>query len=459
MTECWFRNPRDYIRELVEVGAYWLAWDRGTLLKYKIDPISFAELYYSKTYPWRMLLVGEQGTAELRPGASMARPTAVYPTWAYGDETALLEEVVTQPIGEDIDLCTTDECAPDERPVYGQEHRVVITNAPSASTGPGRRFLTYLKELQEDNPECIIHLHGAYSWRVAFGQGFGSADVQPRVTAQKGKVSLPSGREVKYEEVQKNPKWVTALGFKPVDLKIPRNRCMFNIKSAMWAAENYRNLFALPASRGITTRVPVDLETPDASYKPPEAKTIVTKKPSDGDKHICDSCSLALSCSYFRAGAVCSVPGAEPKPLAEYFNTRDSDQIISGLGILLQAQTRRLERGLREEEIEGIHPEVTKLINSLFDRGVALAKLVNPALRKPELAINVGPGGMAAVVTGSNPRTLMASVVRALEERGVPRDKITPDMVANLLESMRNQAKIPHAIEGTVTSVQDERVV
>jgi hypothetical protein len=69
-TEVWFRNPDTYIRELVECGVFQIAWDRGYLVKRKVDPIKHAELYYGQAYPWRVLAIGPQGSAEYRAATS-----------------------------------------------------------------------------------------------------------------------------------------------------------------------------------------------------------------------------------------------------------------------------------------------------------------------------------------------------------------------------------------------------
>lgn len=451
-TEVWFRNPSNYIKELVECGVGNIAWDRGFLIKKGIDASKHADLFFGLAIPYRILLVGEQGTAELGPGRGVDNPLAVYPTWEYGEDASLLEEIITRPVGQDPQICNDKSVQPDERPVFGQEHRVVITELPPAGTGPGRKFLSYLKELQEDNPGCIIHVHGLYGWKVAFGMGWRAADVEPRTAAQKGKVHLPSGSEATFERVQANAKWVTALGFKPADLAVPRNRCMYNIKSAVWAGQHYEELFAF-RSRG-TGKMP-DIETPDGEFKPEETKSPLPArvKAREGDKFHCDTCSLQNDCSFQRAGAVCSVPGAEPTELSRFFKTRDSDMIIDGLGVLMAAQTRRLDRGMQQEEAFGeLDPEVTKLINSVFAQGVQLAKLVNPNLRGSAVKVNigVGAGGSAQVVAGSSPHELIGGVVRELEARGIPRDKITPDLVKSVLEASTDPAKARQAIEGHV---------
>lgn len=447
-TEVWFRNPSNYIRELVECGVGRIAWDRGFLVKKGIDAAKHADLFFGTGVPYRILLIGDQGTAEVGPGRGLEKPVGVYPTWTYGEDATLLEEIVSRPIGQDKQVCSDMTVEPDERPVYGQEHRVVVSDLPPAGSGPGRKFFSYLKELQEEYPDCIIHVHGLYGFRTAFGLGFGAADIEPRTSAQKGKVSLPSGNEMMFEHVQQHAKWVTNLGFKPADLAVPRNRCMFNIKSALWCGENYEKLYKFRTRS--SGKLP-DIQTSDSNYKPEETSGYLTvrSKAQEGDKFFCDTCSLQTDCKFQRSGAVCSVPGAEPAELARYFKTRDSDMIIDGLGVLVAAQTRRLERGMKiEEDFGELDPEVSKLLNSLFNQGVQLAKLVNPSLRGGvKVNVAVGQGG-AAQVAVATPGELTGAVVRELEARGIPREKITPELIMSVLSSSAEPEKSRRAIEG-----------
>jgi len=455
-TQVWFRNPDSYIRELVECGQSLIAWDRGILQKKRIDAKKHADLYFGKTYPYRLLLVGEQGTAEIRPDSSIERPTAVYPTWGYGEDQALLEEIVSRPVGKDMKSCLDATVSADERPVWNQEHRVVINEVPNALTGPGRKFLRYLKELQEEYPECIIHVHGLYSYRMAFGMGFGASDIGPREAAQKGKIIFPSGREAKYEAAVQNPQWVTVLGFNPVDLSVPRNRCMYNIKSAVWAGENYNKLYNFRVA-GDSNYVP-DIESSDSEFVPATTGSALTVnvKPKPGDKQLCDTCSLASKCKHFRDGAVCTLPGADSKNLADMFGSRNADIIIDALGTLVAAGTRRLERGIKEENDFGeMSPEVTKMMGQIFGQGVQLAKLINPALGGgTKVQVNVN-GGSATVAT-SDPKQMVAVVMRELESQGIPRDQITPEAVMGLLSSMAQPARTQQAIEGELIT-RDEQ--
>lgn len=454
-TQVWFRNPHNYIRELVECGITNIAWSRGFLLKKKIEPHKHAKLYFGSD-PFRLLLVGEQGTAELTQDHDFKNPKAVYPTWTYGEELDVLENYLAYPVGEDQEICAIKGIAPDELPVFGQEHRVVVTGLPAGNLAAGRAILRAIHELQEDYPEAIIHLHGPYGWRIAFGSGIRSSDVEVRTSAQKGKVILPNGSEIIYEKAPAKADWIRLLGYHPADLSVPRMRCMFNIQSALWAGENYAEMFRF---RKNVMSAPPDITTPDTSFTKPETKDIVSRtavaKP--GDKFTCDTCSLMDSCKYYREGAVCSVPDAEPKALTEYFNTRDSGQILDGLAILMKSGVKRYERGVQEEGIVGeIIPEVTKMQTALFEQGVKLAKLVDPALRTTSgVQVNVG-GGSAVQVNSGSPRQVIAQVIREFEARGIAREDITPKMIEGAMSGISSPEERTRTVEAMVIDAKEQ---
>jgi hypothetical protein len=426
-TEVWFRNPNNYIRELIEVGTSNIVWDRGFVYKRKIDPVKFAKLYSIPAY--RMLLVGDQGSAEFRPGDELDKPCAVYPTWMYGNPPELLEELMMTNVADVEGACTDPSVPEDLRPHIGQEHRVIVANIPPATTGPSRKFLRHLQELQEEYPDCILHVHGLYSYRLAFGMGYGAADMESRSLAQKGHVMLPNGKDIAHERTVGCSQWVTLLGMSPVELAVPRNRCMYNIRSAMWAGAHWDENIAFK-SKG-----KAEPDTTSAIAPLPTTARVHSGIAQTGDKFHCDTCSLQTTCKYFRSGGVCSIPDSEPASLARMFKTRDSDMIIEGLGTLLAAQTRRLERGIEDEDDMGeLDPEVTKIINTLFANGVKLAKLVNPALAGgPKVGVFVQGNGAQVGIAGANPKALVSAMVAELEARGISRDKITPDMIAGLV--------------------------
>lgn len=447
-TEVWFRNPVNYIRELVEERVSNIVWDRGMVTKRRIDPHRHAMLYFTAAgiTDWRIMLIGEQGTAELGPHNDIDCPKAVYPTWRGDEPLQLLEEMMAQPMGEDAEACDAD-LPPDEKPVFGQPHRVFVTDLPAFSSGMGKKLAREMRDLQMDYPDCVLHIHGTYSWRLAFGMGFGSVDIDPRTDASKGRVTLPTGKMMIAEKTIGCPQWVTLLGMNVVELKEARNRCIYNIRSAQWAAEHFEDNLKFQSSG----RNHVD---PDSKQFFPatvqQRQSDMSIKPKAGDKLQCDTCSLQNTCKYFRTGAVCSVPGSEPAELARYFQTRDSDMIIDGLGTLLAAQTRRLERGMAEEDMYGeLDPEVTKIINQVFTNGTKLAKLVNPQLNGgPKVQVNVGGG--AAAVGAATPNQMMGAIVRELEARGVRREDITPDMIQGMLTEMAGGQSRDAVVEGRV---------
>lgn len=431
MTEVWFRNPHNYVRELAEVGGpFRVVWDRGILVKKRINPVQHARLYFGADADFDILCIGRQGTMHLTGDNDISRPLAVYPTWEYGENFNILEEMVSSPIGFDTDACSA--AVPlDERPVLGQPHRVVVTNLPDARLGANRPFYRHLRELQEEYTDCKIFLHGSYSYRVMFGMGFASADTEPRTAAAKGKVMLPNGKELAFARTIGQVQWVSLMGMSVTDLKEPRLRCVFNIKSARWAGDHFNDDIRFK-SKG---QVVVDPDDPVT--KIPTVKNGFKSDPSlikqPGDMVTCDTCSLNDTCKLSREGAVCTVQGSETNPLAKAFQSRDSSKIIDGLGTILAAQTTRLERGMEsEEEFGELDPEVTKVMNQLFSNGVKLAKLVDPTLTKPLVQINNG----RAAVTGASPKEFMAQIVRELEASGVRREDITTDMIESMMRKM-----------------------
>jgi hypothetical protein len=241
--------------------------------------------------------------------------------------------------------------------------------------------------------------------------------------------------------------WVNLLGMSVTDLKIPRNRCIFNIKSALWAGDHFAEKVNFK-SKGT---VQVDPDSPITKLPTTRHfQTNSTAVKQEGDMIACDTCSLSEGCKHYREGAVCTVQGSETNPLAKLFNSRDSSRIIDGLGTILAAQTERLERGMNlEEEDEVLDPEVTKIMNQLFTNGVKLAKLIDPSLSKPLVQINNGKA-----VAGASPKEFVAIAVRALEDQGIKREDITPELLEATLRRLAGPVipDQPRAIEGEVVN-------
>lgn len=429
-SEAWFRNPLKCIRELAEMNVTNIVWDRGVLVSRSIDAQRHLESNFPSAVDYRILLVGEQGTAELRRGQGFTKPFAVYPTWEYGQPLVDLLDMIENPVGKNVAACSDNRVPPDERPVLGQEHRVVVTSYPDPGTRHGRAFLHQLADIQDEYGNCIIHVHGSYSYRIAFGMGFRSADVNPVDEAAIGNLILGNGKKIKWEDADHYRQWVNLVNFSTTDLAVPRMRCMFNIKSALWAKDNYFRDINFLSIRTPNRSLQVDPTDPNPQPATTSSPFSSTPAWQPGDKITCDTCSATAQCKYSRDGAVCSLPKAETAELVSYFG-RDADKVITGTGKLIQAMVRRSERGMaREDEEEILDPEVTKALNSATVNAMKLAKILDPRLAAPmtKVGVFINNGQQTAVPTASK-NVIMGRAVAALEAQGISRDDITQEMI------------------------------
>lgn len=422
---------------MVDAGCPYTIWDQGYAFHKGIDVLKWAKLHYPSSVNFRVIAVQSGPNRpklayEYTAESKGALPVAAYPVWdALTDEMSTLRALVKKPVH--LDKERRIKCNPDDprrRPRIGQEHRVIIRNTTKLPHSTKNDVLNQIHDLQNEHPECIIHLYRTESKNKALSLSFRAFDLEFRTPASRGRVFLPNGKLVTIEEAtEKWGHWIELMGTTPSQLKVPRERTIFGIRSIMWAAENYNKNIPYRVRKKTSNGKVHDSLVLD-NYTPPKPK-------HELDMILCGSCTIQNTCKFFRAGSVCSVPNSEPAELAKYFNTRDSDRIIDGLGTLLATQSNRLQQGLQEEHLTGeLDPEVTKIINTLFTNGVKLAKLVNPALgeRGTQVSVSVGAGGQAAVVAGGSATQLTSRIVAELEAKGIPRDRITPEMIAGILD-------------------------
>jgi hypothetical protein len=408
----WIRNPEFCIHECIEESVFNFVWDGPYLHKRSLDPVKFAETWCTG-FHWRTMTVFDSDDTALETRWDGTR--VLHDVWAYGDELANLEECLANNAGTD--------------------RMVVIMRIPDLRDSISKAFVRMLSEMRKDYPTSPIHIHALYGWSWLFGFNWSSVDIDPRAAARGGQVHMPNGKRVKHQRVSEMPEWVNVVGMRVRDLQTPRLRCIFNIRSAQWAAVNY-NETPLFATRFTPVR-------PGAAIEGRRRRVFFRYvEPEDGDKLACDTCSLAVSCRYYREGAVCAVPDSDLADLADYFNTRDADAIIEGLGDLLASQMLRLQNGMELESKKGgdLSPAVTTLFDKIFKDGVTLAKLINPMLAKPALQINVANAG--DLPSAGNKQALMAAVIGELEARGVARADITEEMVTGLLEERAAQVAL-----------------
>jgi hypothetical protein len=465
--EIWARNPINYIRECRETDLLRFAWDRGTLHKHGTDAQRHA-FYYLGNVNFRALAIGPQGAAEYDRTHGLDNPFAVYPVWEYGKASIdLLERWMAEDCTAQLRDRALDRDRPvDEVPVLGQQHRVIVTQPPPCTTGDGRRFLATLGHLQADYPDSILHVHG-YATIRWIGALIKAGSLNPRLPAASGRVLLPNGSYIERDDAPHHLKWISMLGWKCAELEVPRNRTMFSIQAAQWAAQNWdtrieaiqpkgrKQVIDSTAFADILDLVPLEpgvevplkqkklRPPPDHSHAPRKIRSpqLVTV-PLAGDRFYCEACSHAKTCRSFRVGSICSLPDSEAKELAQFFKSRDSDMIIEGLGRIIEGGVERYVEGRQAEKISGeLDPRVTKLEGQVFTQGVALAKLVDPKLRSAGLAVQVNGGNgvqVNGVTPGGTSQTINARVAdayAALEAAGVPGSMITETMLERCLQT------------------------
>lgn len=439
-TEVWFRDPLEYIRQCAFLLIPNIIWEGRLLDQKAIDPQAHLEMHYPHSFDYRMLIVRAGDTVELRRGFSPTMPFAVYQTWTYDEDTLDdLEDMLSNPPGEDMDACSNTNIPIHKRPVFGQEHRVVVTRWPDYRTHLGRAFVRALKRYQHDFPEVIIHLWGSNSFRANFGMDIRSADFDATIEARHKALFLPNGRKIPSDAADEYGQWIRMLGFSVTELSKIDKRTEFNIKSALWAGQHFQEDLKFK-SQGYD---PVD---PNSHHHLPATTVNVMStriKEQEGDKITCDSCSLFKTCKYYREGAVCSLPNTDGAALASYFATRSSDVIIQGLGKVLAVQASRFEEAALDEQYSeepGLDPNVTRLGHVLVDDGVKLAKLVDPTLAAAGAArVNAFYGGQH-IHGDTTAQGLVAKIVAELEQQGIDRANITDEMVTQHIERQHQQA-------------------
>lgn len=473
MTEIWFRNGQQSLAVLAQEAVTRLTFTRMSLHNRGHDGLHLVRQYYMST-PVRPIirLIGIQGTAEYDIFRTLDNPIAVYPTFSgQKDSWADLMKMIENPAGEDERACCDMKVEKSLRPVWGQKHRIIITNA--AVMKVGRQFYRELSLVQEAFPEVELFINGSSSPSILFGMGFKSVDFGMNDPGEiQNFLYLPNGKKIElvwnkatqryeYKDSEKAKVWESWVKTMGLDVKTllddTDERMRLKIRSAKWAAAhwsaNYR--FITATERGTEP----DYQSPDTEFIPPENRRITLRQKKhtnpEADNYLCASCTLAPACKFYREESICSVPGeSKVADLAKFFQTRDSSTILEGLAAITRLQADRLEEAIEAEADAGVqNPAVGKQMNELFANGVRLAKLVNPSLSGPAVQVNVGVQGNAQVVAQSNPKAVIANVVRELEQSGIPRERQTPDMIEAMLKSMSIQT-VSQAAEAQAVAIE-----
>jgi hypothetical protein len=390
----------------------------------------------------------------------ITNPRAVYPVWSgvqnTFDELAVMCEY---PAGESRAICSNFDTDPRIRPVFGQDHKVVIYNNPPSNNG----FWSHFKRFMYDYPEVKFHLNGTQSYSLMFGTPWDSVDVDP-VNRRGLRIILPGGNQ--FDIDKSNPlqmvqwqDWIKMLGFSLNDvLSSPDMRIKFNLRSAVWASKHYADNFRW-TDPGFDEGVSMPSEN---DYVPRSSHSIVMRRKRYStrlaEKILCNRCSIAPGCKLFRSGQICGLKESEMSGLADYFQSRDASKIVDGLALITQIQARRLDAAFAEETTTGeVDPNIDKQALAVFGMGVKLAKLVNPELSGPgtRVQVNVGVNGSVEQLSMANPKQMMGAVISALEAQGIKREDITPAMMKGAIELMASGSPM-HAITSTAVMHEDE---
>lgn len=356
------------------------------------------------------------------------------------------------------------------------------------------RVLQFLHRVGAEFPDVKLHLSGSRVFRHMFGLNFSSVDYEPVSEALSHRVVLPNGKLATMSTWPKNMKWIHVLGFSTSELLTKDGRVRFNMMSALWAAEHWRDAEPIPATSGEARKTdPLGVLSlrakrqwtplrgsselrqqfrtpwldpdlfgqtspdPDEPYAFAEpvigAEMVPVSHPVEiagsRDKILCDSCSLAPKCRVFREGSVCIVSSSPTSRLAESFGTRDTETIKGVLGEILARQVERYERSavrFRDDDESDITDlkrakHLMDMENSLVRSTETFMKILDPSFRESNV-----PSISSTTMHVYNPQVLVADVVRQLEASGVARSQLTPEMIQKALEG-RSGGTVP--VEGS----------
>ena len=386
----------------VATGANWMTMSASWARNLKLDVREWAQEKLPTHFEdWRLLHVAPQLTLEFGPAARFD-PVAAHPTWVYGqDSLELLVWMLQTHPGEKPEEYVVPHGS--YAPISGQEHRVVLTGFSRITPKPVFRVLA---ELQKQYPDVIMHYEGAWVDKIAYGfRSYG-------FLVTRDPVPMACGLRARSAELLdgKYPQWVRAVGFDIDALQEEHGFEKFAISSLQFACVNWENTEAF---RIRETRKDLDVDPLKVSG---EWKTRALSKLSPqsrqggyvgvnrrnalmrGDMIACDVCSLADRCRNFRVGSVCTLPNTTGSDLADKFGSANVDDIIEGLTSVVKITARRAEDALEGEDIaeNGIDPEVSKVLDGLFNKGEKLAKLRDPKrFKAPAIVNNNNPVAIA----------------------------------------------------------------
>lgn len=148
------------------------------------------------------------------------------------------------------------------------------------------------------------------------------------------------------------------------------------------------------------------------------------------------------------------MPGTEGNELAQKFATGTATDVIDGIAELVGFQAALVQKGIEQNERridqgKDVDPGVSKMINDTIKNATTLAKLRNPNLTRPLIAIQ-NNNGAQQIEAAHNPQLAiqqmsdreMSAIMDEMTRNGYPnRKKITEEDVLVYM-SRRNQPQL-----------------
>jgi hypothetical protein len=474
--EFWVFNPGPRLDICLEEGIYDFVFHQKTY-QFKsnmaIDPQRHLTLL-AENYPWRAMLIDyhEELALLYTNEKGWRRPAGVFPMWSAATKTDKLRKILDnypQP-DEEVGWFTGAPVA--AKAIKGQEQRIVVCNFPKHMVAWENVFRD-LMDAKRDYPHITFHANGQKTMARTLGVGIDSFDHPVTIDwiGDQPRLLMASGRLLNEEQYRKggeHEKWARLVGMRAGEIfdqpdRVRKSRRMykFNLRSLKWAFSNYEQVWSMR----IVDETDVNVDDPDSSWAPvdlqyrPRAKDI-------NDKWLCDLCSISNRCPYFKPGAICIVDDTEAANLAKNFKSRNANDILNGLGVLVAAQTQRTHEAMKAEKYHNdndpnnprFSPEVTRMLAHVFDQGVTLARLIDPFL-----GVAAARGGnsraraipaTATSVAGATPQELAAGMMKELERAGKDITQLSADEAREFLARIVPSGTIPPHVDEDAPPVE-----
>jgi len=341
---------------------------------------------------------------------------------------------------EQVPVWRTGEPIADLRSITADHDLVYVHNTVALRDIEGQFALRELYEFLLDPPAARIVVFGHLQRSLFYAWGVAGSAVRIR-SKQRREIDRVIDAKGGYWEIARPSDARDLLGIETDHIDrgvIARAMMEFIQKIPIAFKEGYENFVRPEDQKAFVDSLKGKFRKSDFMFS--VSGTRISYAP--GDRRLCDYCSVQYACKLYRERSVCIMPGTDGKRFADHFATRDAKDVIDGVAAALQMQASRLEKMVEEEykaaeeaENNGERPlrdpEINKILNDVQRNATSYAKLLNPMLTRPQVAVQVNTNSGAVQTMRREEITprMRATAARELEAAGVNRDKLTPEMI------------------------------